>query len=130
MRFFVTALFAAISMASPQSDRGGTDNSEVKFPVDPKITIKQAQAKCGYDAQVSCCNKVIYTHDITTSSTGPLPGVVQTALDGGPGNDGLGRFSQCNDMTAKGNSQCIGFTVKRIANTTHSPRPKYSWWSC
>lgn len=36
MKFFVTALFAAISMASPQSDGGGTGNSEVKFPVDPK----------------------------------------------------------------------------------------------
>lgn len=104
MKLFATALFAAISMASPQSG-GGTDSSDVKFPVGPKTTIRQAEAKCGYDAQLSCCNKVIYTHDITTSNTRPLPAVVQTALAGGPGDDGLGNFDQCNDMTSKGKPQ-------------------------
>lgn len=112
MKFFATALFAAIALASPQSDGGGTGNSDVKFPVDPELTIKQAEAKCGNDAQVSCCNKATYTHDITTSDTGPLPGVVQTALAGGPGSDGLGLFGQCKDVTAQGNSQRMALTVK------------------
>lgn len=112
MKFLTSVLFAAIAMASPQSDGGGAGNSDVKFPVDSELTIKQAEAKCGNDAQVSCCNKATYTHDITTSDTGPLPGVVQTALAGGPGSDGLGLFGQCNDMTAKGNSQCIALTLK------------------
>lgn len=112
MKFLATALFAAIALAFPQSDGGGTGNSDVKFPVDPELTIKQAEAKCGNDAQVSCCNKATYTHDITTSDTGPLPGVVQTALAGGPGSDGLGLFGQCNGMTAQGNSQRMALTVK------------------
>ncbi|BCS25329.1 uncharacterized protein APUU_50040S [Aspergillus puulaauensis] len=101
MKFLATVLFAAIAMASPQSDGGGAGNSDIKFPVDPELTIQQAEAKCGNDAQVFCCNKAMYTHDITTSDTDPLPGVVQTALGGGPGGDGLGLFGQCKDMTAR-----------------------------
>ncbi|KAJ5835856.1 hypothetical protein N7447_001882 [Penicillium robsamsonii] len=103
MKIFATVLvFAASAMAmSHSSDGVGGGNAEIRFPVDHETTVQQAEAKCGNDASLSCCNKVTYTHDITTANTGPLPGVIQTALGGGPGGDGLGLFSQCKDVTAK-----------------------------
>ncbi|KAJ5994710.1 conidial hydrophobin Hyp1/RodA [Penicillium waksmanii] len=108
MKFFATALvFAAAALAMPHStgaegsgDGVGGGNSNVQFPVKKETTIQQAQAKCGNDAKVNCCNKATYTHDITTANTGPLAGVLQTALGGGPGGDGLGLFGQCNDISA------------------------------
>ncbi|KAI9041830.1 uncharacterized protein KD926_006375 [Aspergillus affinis] len=100
MKFFATALlFAATAVALPSPGDDVDSGSTVKFPVDHETTLSQAQAKCGYDAKVSCCNKATYTHDITTANTGPLAGVIQTALGGGPGGDGLGLFGQCNDLS-------------------------------
>ncbi|KAJ5197046.1 conidial hydrophobin Hyp1/RodA [Penicillium cf. viridicatum] len=96
MKIFATVLvFAVTAIAMSHSGDG------VRFPVDHNTTIQQAQAKCGNDANVSCCNKATYTHDITSANTGPLPGVVQTALGGGPGSDGLGLFRQCNDVSTQ-----------------------------
>ncbi|KAJ5100100.1 conidial hydrophobin Hyp1/RodA [Penicillium argentinense] len=105
MKFFATALvLAATAMALPHDggsgDSAGSGNSNVQFPIGNKYTVEQAQAKCGNDAKVSCCNKATYTHDITTANTGPLAGVLGTALGGGPGGDGLGLFGQCNDISA------------------------------
>lgn len=98
MKFFASAiLFAVSAMALPQPHEVGT--SEVKFPMHNQYTLEQAQAKCGNDAKVSCCNKSTYTRDINTANVGPLAGVLQTALGGGPGGDGLGLFGQCNDLS-------------------------------
>lgn len=105
MKFFASAiLFAATAMALPQPGEGvpAAGNNGVQFPVGNQYTLGQAQAKCGNDAKVSCCNKATYTHDINTANIGPLAGVLQTALGGGPGGDGLGLFGQCNDISANG----------------------------
>ncbi|KAJ5764771.1 conidial hydrophobin Hyp1/RodA [Penicillium odoratum] len=95
MKFFATAFFLAVTaVALPQP--GGDGNI---FPVKKDMTLSQAQAKCGNDAKVSCCNKSTYTHDINTTNSGLLAGVLQSALGGGPGGDGLGLFGQCNDLS-------------------------------
>ncbi|KAJ5948391.1 conidial hydrophobin Hyp1/RodA [Penicillium verhagenii] len=95
MKFITTALiFAATAVALPQS---GSDGNI--FPVSNGMTVEQAQAKCGNNSTVSCCKKTTYTKDITTSNNGPLAGVLQSALGGGPGGDGLGLFGQCNDLS-------------------------------
>lgn len=108
MKFVITALlFASIAVAIPNSESVSDKVDNVKFPVDKKYTVKQAQAKCGNDASVSCCNKATYTHDINTANMGPPAGVIKTALGGGPGGDGLGLFGQCNDMIAKGENPLI-----------------------
>ncbi|PLN76256.1 rodlet peptide [Aspergillus taichungensis] len=100
MKYFSTALlFASIAVAVPSSESVSSEGDNVKFPVDDKYTIEQAQAKCGNDAKLSCCNKATYTHDITSTNSGPPPGVIQTALGGGPGRDGLGFFGQCREMS-------------------------------
>ena len=98
MKLFTAAvLFAATAIALPQP----SDNT-VKFPTKQGTTLQQAQATCGSDAKVKCCNKATYTHDITTFNNGPLADVLSSALGGGPGGDGLGLFGQCNDITANG----------------------------
>ncbi len=100
MKFFASAiLFAATAMALPHD----VGTSEVKFPMRNEYTLAQAQAKCGNDAKVSCCNKSTYTHDFSTVNQGPLAGVLQTALGGGPGGDGLGLFDQCSDLGLNSN---------------------------
>lgn len=103
MKFIYTALlFASIAVAIPSGEGVSNDVGNVKFPVDKKYTVRQAKSKCGNDADVSCCNKVIYTHDISDATSDRLADVIQTALSGGPGGDGLGLFSQCNPLSADG----------------------------
>ncbi|KAJ5901484.1 conidial hydrophobin Hyp1/RodA [Penicillium taxi] len=93
MKFFATALlFVSAAMALPSAV------SSI-FPVPQGTTLDQAQAKCGTDAKVSCCNKTTFTRDITNDNDGILAGVLQSALGGGPGGDGLGLFGQCNDLS-------------------------------
>ncbi|KAJ5205077.1 conidial hydrophobin Hyp1/RodA [Penicillium cinerascens] len=105
MEFFTSALLlAATAMALPQPGDGDGGGSHVKFPVGDKTTLSEAQAKCDNDAKVSCCNKATYTRHITNvNQGGPLAGVLQSALGGGPGGDGLGLFGQCNDISANSN---------------------------
>ena len=103
MKFVPTALlFASIAVAIPSGEGVANDVDNVKFPVDNTYTLEQVEAKCGKDAKVSCCNKVTYTHDITDAISGPPAGVIQSALDGGPGGDGLGLFGQCGNMKEDG----------------------------
>lgn len=96
MQFFTTALlFAATAMALPSASGVGHG---VEFPLSKDVTFENAQAKCGNDAVVSCCNKKTVTGSVTDVNTGLLPGVLQNALGGGPGSDGLGLFNGCNDL--------------------------------
>ncbi|KAJ5925768.1 conidial hydrophobin Hyp1/RodA [Penicillium verhagenii] len=108
MKFIPTVLvLAATAVALPQ--HGGDGNI---FPVSNGMTVEQAQAKCGNDATVSCCNKTTYSKDITTSNNGPLAGVLQSALGGGPGGNGLGLFGQCNDLSL--NSVSLSLPVLNV----------------
>ncbi|KAJ5648822.1 conidial hydrophobin Hyp1/RodA [Penicillium longicatenatum] len=90
MKFFATALLlAATAMALPQP--GGEGNIQ-SIPKD--MTINQAQAKCGDNAKVNCCNKYTTNKNINTNNSGPLAGVAQSALA-----QGLGIGEQCNDLS-------------------------------
>lgn len=103
MKFFATALlFAATAMALPSGDHVGSEGNGVQYPVSKDVTFENAQAKCGNDAVVSCCNKKTVTGSVTDVNTGVLPGVLQNAIGGGPGADGLGLFNGCNDLNLNG----------------------------
>lgn len=104
MQFFATALlFAATAMALPSGEGHG-----VEFPLSKDVTFENAQAKCGNDAVVSCCNKKTVTGSVTDVNTGLLPGVLQNAVGGGPGSDGLGLFNGCNDLNLNGKKVLTG----------------------
>ncbi|KAJ6111270.1 conidial hydrophobin Hyp1/RodA [Penicillium sp. IBT 16267x] len=90
MKFFATALLlAATAVALPQPETDGNIQSIPKG-----MTVSQAQAKCGDNAKVNCCNKYTSNKDITTSNSGPLSGALQSALA-----QGLGIGEQCNDLS-------------------------------
>ncbi|KAF3398175.1 Rodlet protein [Penicillium rolfsii] len=96
MKFFATALlFAATALALPSSDCATCKETK---PVPQDFTFEQADAKCGNDAVVSCCNKQIAAGPSSVENYGVLNGVLTNALGGGPGGEGLGLFNGCNDL--------------------------------
>ncbi|KAJ5302573.1 hypothetical protein N7476_009372 [Penicillium atrosanguineum] len=77
---------------------GNKGNTNIKFPVPDNMTIKQAQAKCGDQAQLSCCNKATYAGDTTDVNSGILGGTLSNLIGAGSGADGVGLFDQCSKL--------------------------------
>ncbi|KAJ5145842.1 uncharacterized protein N7515_000406 [Penicillium bovifimosum] len=73
-------------------------NTNVRFPVPDNMTVKQAQAKCGDQAQLSCCNKATYAGDTTDVNSGMLGGTLSNLIGSGSGASGLGLFDQCSKL--------------------------------
>ena len=70
----LAATVAALPPVGPSSAGGegnangvaNKGNTNVRFPVPDDMTVKQAQAKCGDQAQLSCCNKATYAGDLSS----------------------------------------------------------------
>ncbi|KAJ5664849.1 uncharacterized protein N7477_007297 [Penicillium maclennaniae] len=92
----LAATVAALPPSAPPPVVSG--NTNVKFPVPDNMTVKQAQAKCGDQAQLSCCNKAIFAGDTTDVNSGMLGGALSNLVAHGSGADGLGLFDQCSKM--------------------------------
>ncbi|KAJ5562460.1 hypothetical protein N7535_003086 [Penicillium sp. DV-2018c] len=73
-------------------------NTNIKFPVPENMTVKQAQAKCGDQAQLSCCNKATYAGDTTDVNSAMLAGTLSNLIGSGSGASGLGLFDQCSKL--------------------------------
>ncbi|KAF4763484.1 hypothetical protein N7455_010909 [Penicillium solitum] len=101
----VVLAFAGLAAAMPaenvangvQHQNGGAP----RFPVPDNLTVKQAQAKCGDQAQLSCCNKATYAGDTTDINSGILAGTLSNLIGAGSGADGLGLFNQCSKLDAQ-----------------------------
>ncbi|KAJ5619948.1 hypothetical protein N7510_003932 [Penicillium lagena] len=76
-------------------------NTDVHWQVPEDMTVHQAQAKCGDQAQLSCCNKATYAGDTTDAEKGILAGALSNLISGGSGSDGLGLFDQCSNLDAQ-----------------------------
>ncbi|PYH92239.1 fungal hydrophobin [Aspergillus ellipticus CBS 707.79] len=103
MKFSIAAVLAIAATVSalPGSVGNGVGNkgnSDVKFPVPDDLTVKQAEAKCGDQAELSCCNKATYAGDSTEVSDGILAGTLSNLISGGSGSEGLGLFDQCSKL--------------------------------
>lgn len=109
MRFTFTSLVLAISTlaaAAPhentlaRSSNGlrGQDSDPVRWHVPHDMTVQEAQAKCGDQAQLSCCNKAIYAGDTTDVNAG----ILSNLLGSGSGAQGLGLFDQCSKLDVQG----------------------------
>ncbi|KAJ5182564.1 hypothetical protein N7492_000180 [Penicillium capsulatum] len=113
MQFTISALVlglagsvAALPPSGPPSAGGAGNangvnnkgNTDVRFPVPDHMTVKQAQAKCGDQAQLSCCNKATYAGDTTDVNSGMLGGTLSNLIGAGSGADGLGLFDQCSKL--------------------------------
>jgi len=112
MHFFgiSVALLAAGAAALPPSAGGvgngngigNKGNTAVKFPVPDDMTVKQAQAKCGDQAQLSCCNHATWAGDTTDVNSGILAGTLGNLIGAGSGSTGLGLFDQCSQLDVQG----------------------------
>ncbi|CRL25546.1 Hydrophobin, fungi [Penicillium camemberti] len=98
----VVLAFAGLAAAMPaenvanglQHQNGGAP----RFPVPDSLTVEQAQAKCGDQAQLSCCNKATYAGDTTDINSGILAGTLSNLIGSGSGASGLGVFDQCSKL--------------------------------
>jgi hypothetical protein len=97
-------------------------NTDVKFPVPDSMTVKQAQAKCGDQAQLSCCNKATYAGDTTDVNSGMLAGVLGNLVGAGSGADGLGLFDQCSKLDLQSKLYSISRYLESMLIIT-SPHP-------
>ena len=112
MRFFTVPLFVlAAGVAALPPSAGGEGNAngvankgntDVRFSVPESMTVKQAQDKCGNQAQLSCCNRAVYAGDSTDLNKGILAGTLSHIAGTGSGAEGLGLFSQCSNLDVQG----------------------------
>ncbi|KAL2822097.1 hypothetical protein BJX63DRAFT_427442 [Aspergillus granulosus] len=87
------SLFAAASaMPNPGAQK------DVKFPIPDSMTVKQGSAKCGDQAQLSCCNDVRYGGDTTVVAEGVAAGLLSNLLGSGSAAQGLGAFTGCSKL--------------------------------
>ncbi|KAJ5752105.1 hypothetical protein N7520_009022 [Penicillium odoratum] len=107
MQFSIAAIalaFATMATALPAVDGLNSMDSQhggVRFPVPKSLTVKEAQAKCGDQAQLSCCNKATYAGDTTDVNSGLGGGLLGNLIAGGSGSEGLGLFEQCSKLDAQ-----------------------------
>ncbi|KAJ5602762.1 hypothetical protein N7537_005718 [Penicillium hordei] len=108
MQFTLSAVvlaFAGLAAAMPAENVGNglqhKNGDAPRFPVPDSLTVKQAQAKCGDQAQLSCCNKATYAGDTTDINSGMLGGTLSNLIGAGSGASGLGIFDQCSKLDAQ-----------------------------
>ncbi|CAI7612102.1 hypothetical protein N7533_010144 [Penicillium manginii] len=105
MQFSIAAIavaFASLATAMPtESGIQHQEGGHVRFPVPSGMTVKQAQSKCGDQAQLSCCNKATYAGDTTDVNSGLGGGLLSNLIGTGSGADGVGIFDQCSKLDAQ-----------------------------
>jgi hypothetical protein len=112
MQFSISAIalaFASLTAAMPTEHSNNALESQhqaPRFKVPDSMTVEQAQAKCGDQAQLSCCNKAVYAGDTTDVNSGALGGVLSNLIGSGSGASGLGVFDQCSKLDAQSKSLC------------------------
>ncbi|CAI7604722.1 unnamed protein product [Penicillium glandicola] len=107
--------FAAAMPAENMSNGLAAQNGTPRFKVPDSLTVKQAQAKCGDQAQLSCCNKATYAGDTTDINSSILSGTLSNLIGAGSGASGLGVFDQCSKLDASV-AAAIGVNVQDILN--------------
>ncbi|KAJ5378696.1 fungal hydrophobin [Penicillium cosmopolitanum] len=102
MQFSIAAIAVAFaSLAAAMPTESGMQNQEagqVRFPVPKGMTVKEAQSKCGDQAQLSCCNRATYAHDTTDVNKGLGAGLLSNLVGTGSGSEGAGIFDQCSKL--------------------------------
>ncbi|KAJ5958378.1 fungal hydrophobin [Penicillium vulpinum] len=107
--------FAAALPAENSHNGLQSQDSTPRFKVPDTMTIEQAQAKCGDQAQLSCCNKATYAGDTTDINSGILAGTLSNLIGAGSGASGLGVFDQCSKLDAS-IPILIGINVQDLLN--------------
>jgi hypothetical protein len=100
MVLFATGVFALPPNVGESNGSGdiGKGKGQIRFPVPEGMTVKEAQAKCGDQAQLSCCNHATYAGDTTDVNEGILAGTLSHLIGTGSAAEGLGLFDQCSQL--------------------------------
>ncbi|KAJ6007657.1 Hydrophobin [Penicillium herquei] len=104
MQFSLSAVviaFASLATALPTESTGLTSqggHGGIKWPVPSDLTVKEAQSKCGDQAQLSCCNKAVYAGDTTDINSSLGSGLLSNLVGSGSGASGAGIFDQCSKL--------------------------------
>ncbi|RHZ43562.1 hydrophobin family protein [Aspergillus thermomutatus] len=105
----IAALLCAVS-ATAMAVREYSD-----YPVLPSsMTVSEAAAKCGNQAQLSCCNKAIRSGDTTDIDEGIAAGLLKNVIGGGSGNQGVELFDQCSKLDAQ--VAVLGIPIQDLLN--------------
>lgn len=113
MQFSLSAVFLglatlAVAMPTDQSTSSNGLRSQhehmdgIRWHVPSGMTVKEAQAKCGDQAQLSCCNKAVYAKDTTDVNSNLGAGLLSNLIGSGSGADGVGIFDQCTKLDLQG----------------------------
>ncbi|KAJ5689052.1 hypothetical protein N7462_003444 [Penicillium macrosclerotiorum] len=108
MQFSLSAVvlaFSTLAAALPTESAGNVlqtqQHDNIRWKVPGGMTVKEAQAKCGNQAQLSCCNKAVYAGDTTDVNSGLGGGLLSNLIGSGSGADGAGIFDQCSKLDAQ-----------------------------
>ncbi|KAJ5906965.1 Hydrophobin [Penicillium subrubescens] len=110
MQFSISAVFLglatlAVALPADQSTSANGLRSQhedgIRWHVPGSMTVKEAQSKCGDQAQLSCCNKATYAGDTTDVNSSLGSGLLSNLIGSGSGADGVGIFDQCSKLDAQ-----------------------------
>lgn len=94
----IAAILLAVSAAAMEVSSRGVTNWGGDYPTLPgDMTVSEAAAKCGDQAQLSCCNHAVRSGDVTD-----MGGILKNALGGGSGNNIVEIFDQCSKLDVQG----------------------------
>lgn len=116
MQFSLTAIalaFATLAAAMPH-ESGLESQGDVRWKVPKGMTVKEAQSKCGDQAQLSCCNKAVYAGDTTDVNSGIGGGLLSNLIGTGSGASGAGIFDQCSKLDVQSEYPSIPMTLASI----------------
>lgn len=102
MQFTLSAVVLALSTLAVAMPPKDSETGHTKWPVPGGMTVKEAQSKCGDQAQLSCSNKATYAGDTTDVNSGILSGLLSNLVGSGSGAQGAGIFAQCSELRAQG----------------------------
>ena len=130
MQFSISAVFLglatlAVALPADQSTSANGLRSQhdagVRWHVPTGMTVKEAQSKCGDQAQLSCCNKATYAGDTTDVNSGLGGGLLSNLIGSGSGADGVGIFDQCSKLDAQGTFPFLKIVQQQLLIISQSP---------
>ena len=130
MQFSLSAIaltFATLGAALPaESGLMTQGHGEIRWPTPKGMTVKEAQSKCGDQAQLSCCNKATYAGDTTDVNSGLGGGLLSNLIGTGSGADGAGIFDQCSKLDAQSTFFLLTMIIARFLTLSQSPSSSLS----
>ncbi|PWY85901.1 fungal hydrophobin [Aspergillus heteromorphus CBS 117.55] len=103
MKFTAIALaLATLAVARPSTGttalKDQTDGGKPTYPIPDDWTVDDGAAKCGDQAELSCCNQATYAGDSTNVDDGILAGLLSNLVAGGSGSQGVGVANDCSKI--------------------------------